>query len=143
MREVDACHTLWLEPDSFRNFSLASPLLDEAFPDDRVVYCPHSYPFLMSGDRVEEWRDQLTDSYAGMRAEADSWGAALVVGEWGADPREPAQYPYIQAAQELAEDVGAGRAFWVWKEISQGFWGFYDRDGAIDAWTLRAEGAGI
>ena len=136
MREVNPDQPLWLEPDVSRNISLIAPLLPEPFPDDQVVYCPHTYP-LVSASTVEGWKNALRNSFLAMRNEADSWGAALHMNEWGANPVSPGSDAYIQAVQELSEEVHAGQAFWLWKENSQGFWGFFNYDAPSGQWNER------
>jgi len=136
MREVNPDQPLWLEPDVSRNISFAAPLLPAPFPDDQVVYCPHNYP-LGGATTLDGWKKLLHSSFLAMRTEADSWGAALHVDEWGANPVSPGSDVYIQAVQELAEEVHAGQAFWLWKENSQGFWGFFDFDAQTGSWSER------
>jgi endoglycosylceramidase len=141
MREANPRHPLWLEPDTFRNFTLASSLPAEPFPDDNVVYCPHMYPGLIGrrGDSVEDWVEQLTETFDLLRVEARAWGnAAVVVGEWGDDPRRAEAPFYWRAIDRLTDDRGFGHAVWLWKENSQDSWGFFDFDEAADAWVPRA-----
>lgn len=141
MNDVGSSKPLWLEPDTIRNFTDRAPLRSTPWPYPQVVYCPHLYPFNVSLSTEAEWRAHLAPNLANMRAEADSWGAALVIGEWGGDPSGSGPFPYINVVQDLAEEGLMGQTFWLWKEISQGFWGFYDYDEGTDTWTLREEGA--
>lgn len=142
LRELDTRHTLWLEPDSLRNLELAAPERDVPFADSNVVYSPHLYPMTLRlhDPDAAAWREALTETVDGMVNEAESWGAALVVGEWGQHPGQPASFPYFGAVLDLFEARSIGHAFWLWKEDSQGSWGFFDRDPAADAWVPRGEG---
>jgi hypothetical protein len=78
-----------------------------------------------------------------MQEEADSWGAALVLGEWGIHPNSTKAENYIRAVNMLSNERHMGWAFWLWKEHTQGHWGFYDHsnndDGTI-SWSVRADG---
>jgi hypothetical protein len=105
-----------------------------------VVYCPHLYPRDAAASSVEEWRTLLLPNFRAMRAEADSWGGALVLGEWGIHPNDRSAPEYIQAVQSLSIEYGSGQAFWVWKENSQGSWGFFDFDEAAGSWLPREQG---
>lgn len=39
---------------------------------------------------------------------------------------------------ELQDDYLASSAYWLWKENSEGAWGFFDWDEPSDAWSERA-----
>lgn len=149
MRQENTVDPLWVEPDAIRNFALSAPVPPAPFLGSNVVYAPHFYPGLAGrrGSDVESWTRQIRASLEAMREEATAWGdAALVVGEWGADPRDPGTAAYAEAFLSVMDTLGGGHALWLWKENSQGFWGLFDhhpgRSGA-DAWTLRPEAARI
>jgi endoglycosylceramidase len=137
MRELDDRHMLWMEPDVVRNFGNSAPLLAEPFPDGNIVYCPHIYPMGVDASTYEEWKTWLDENFSNMKSEANSWGGALVVGEWGVHPDDAEAPGYIQAVQEAAEELSSGQMLWLWKEDSQGSWGFYDFDVATDNWVVR------
>lgn len=137
MRELDARHALWMEPGVIRNYVNSAPLLDEPFPDSNIVYCPHIYPSGVTASTYEQWKVWLVENYSNMKEEAHSWGGALVVGEWGTHPDSPEAEGYIRAQQEAAEELSSGQIYWLWKEDSQGSWGFYDFDPASQSWVLR------
>lgn len=141
MRALDDRHMLWMEPGVIRNYGISAPLLDEPFPDNNIVYCPHIYPLGIGATTYEDWRTWLTANFSNMRAEANSWGAALVVGEWGTHPDAPESEPYIQAMQDTADEFSSGQMLWLWKEDSQGSWGFYDFDTTTESWVLRDSAA--
>ncbi|MCB1703649.1 MAG: cellulase family glycosylhydrolase [Halioglobus sp.] len=137
LRELDERHLLWLEPGVVRNYLHSAPLLEQPFPDGNIVYCPHIYPSGVDASAYEEWKTWLDGNYSSMRVEADSWGAALVVGEWGTHPDSPEAEGYIRAQQEAATALASGQITWLWKEDSQDSWGFYDVDPASGEWILR------
>ena len=137
LRELDNRHMFWMEPGVVRNFGISAPLMSEPFPDGNIVYCPHIYPFNVDASTYEEWQTWLEANYRNMKAEANSWGAALVVGEWGTHPDSPESEGYIRAMQETADAFSSGQILWLWKEDSQGSWGFYDFDSATGSWVLR------
>jgi endoglycosylceramidase len=137
MRALDDRHMLWLEPDVVRNFGISAPLLSSPFPDNNIVYAPHIYPNGVKASTYEEWKLWLDENYRNMRTEANSWGAALVVGEWGTHPNSPESAGYIRAQQEAAETWSSGQVQWLWKEDSQGSWGFHDFDNATESWVVR------
>ena len=138
MRELDGRHTLWLEPDTSRNQLMWSPRRANSFPDDNVVYEPHLYPYDMSFETTGAWKEALAPSFDRMAAEAASWEAALVLGEWGTHPLGSGAVAYIEAVLALGDERLFGHAFWLWKERSQGWWGLFDYDSGTDAWTKRS-----
>lgn len=142
LRSIDTRHPVWLEPDSIRNITLEAPLLAEPFPDTNVVYQPHLYPMLVkpSENTADAWASELGATFDAMAEEADSWGAALVLGEWGQDPKNPESFPYFDAVNRLSEERAIGHAFWLWKENTQGNWGLFDYDASGDTWTERTAG---
>lgn len=140
-RAVNPDHPLWFEPDVWRNRFLSSPVPDVSpVDDDNIVYTPHMYPFVagVSADSYDGWRAALQASFTAMRTEARAWNnAALVVGEWGERPDSDAAEPYIRAVRDMVTELDGGETIWLWKEISQGFWGFYDQDPTTKAWIRR------
>ncbi len=137
MRALDDKHSLWMEPDVVRNFGNSAPLLSAPFPDSNIVYAPHIYPSGVQASTYAQWKSWLDENYSNMKTEANSWGGALVVGEWGAHPDSAQSEGYIRAQQEAAETWSSGQMLWLWKEDSQGSWGFYDFDEATDSWVVR------
>jgi hypothetical protein len=137
MRAVDDRHMLWLEPDVIRNYGNSAPLLATPFADSNIVYSPHIYPSGVAAATYTEWQSWLNENYRNMKAEANSWGGALVVGEWGIHPDSAQAEGYIRAQQEAAESHSSGQMLWLWKEDSQGSWGFYDTDATSGNWVVR------
>jgi endoglycosylceramidase len=142
LRDIDTRHTLWLEPDSSRNITLEAPLRDAVFPDGNVVYEPHLYPMIVKPEdnTADAWASVLQPTFDAMVEEAKSWGSALVIGEWGGDPKSPESIPYFDAVHRLADERTFGHALWLWKENSQGSWGLFDYDEKANTWTERTEG---
>jgi endoglycosylceramidase len=143
MREVNDRHAFWFEPDSLRNFSFKAAAPTAPLGDTNSVYAPHIYPRNSGLTTEADWQTAVGDGLTDTRAEADAWGSALFLGEWGADPKSAASRGYIQFITNSMDAVCAGHAVWLWKEISQGFWGFFDRSddaaaaGTPSEWTLR------
>jgi hypothetical protein len=141
MRAAGSRHTVWLEPDAQRNFSQTAPIRSEPFPDDQVVYCPHFYPGLVgiTADSVEGWKTRLTQTFDDLILETGSWGGALVVGEWGVDPLDPESVLYWEAVDQLSDERLFGHIYWLWKERSQGSWGFYTWLEEGERWEPRVD----
>jgi endoglycosylceramidase len=129
------------EPSSERNFFDKAPLATAPLGPG-TVYAPHTYKlaFANAGDvdqaRMTMTRDTLAPQNLNAREEADSWGAGLAFTEWGYDPQGIRADAYLTWQSELQDEVQASAFFWLWKEISQGSWGCFDRD-AAGAWTPR------
>jgi len=141
LRRLDARHALWMEPDSLRNNLLVSDRRDTPFPDPNSVYEPHLYPYMLHPENnVEAWTEALRATFRSMVEEAEASGSALYVGEWGTRPSSAEAFPYVRAVQRASDEVLAGQAFWVWKECSQGFWGFYDFDAGCTPAGERTDG---
>jgi endoglycosylceramidase len=149
LREINTHTPLWVEPDAIRNFTLSARVPSEPFLDDNLVYAPHFYPQLVGrqADSVEGWVNQIRESLEAMAREAEAWGnAALVVGEWGADPADPGTALYAEAFHQVMDTIGGGHALWLWKENSQGRWGLFDYveasgSGNGETWVLREDAA--
>ena len=142
LRERSPAALLWVEPDALRNFRLRSPAPAQPFLDEQVVYSPHFYPQLANrrADPELGWEPVIRPSLEAMVQEAKAWGqAALVVGEWGADPKDPQTAPYARTFQRVMDELGGGYALWLWKESSQGSWGMHDWDAATGQWSLRPD----
>lgn len=141
MREITPDKPLWVEPDALRNFRLSSPTPKGPFLDEHTVYTPHFYPQLTkSPDPQLGWEPIIRPSLEAMKVEAKAWGnAALVVGEWGADPLDPNTAEYAALFESIMDELGAGFVLWLWKERSQGYWGLFDFDEQTNAWTPRED----
>ena len=138
IRALDTKHTIWMEPDASRNFLLVSDA-PNGFEDSNTVYTPHMYPPFSDTSEWDsaKWIDELTYTYDRMLKEKEDWGAALVLGEWGANPRWDGSIPYIRASHSIFNQHLMGQSFWLWKENCQGFWGLYDHNEDDGSWTLN------
>lgn len=138
IRSVDTRHLIFFEPDVGRQLFERAPLAEAPFPDPSGVYAPHIYT-LSFGDpgnelaRVDDSR--LAPNIEAAAAEARSFEAPLFVGEWGIGPTATRNADYIALTYDLFDRFLAGAAVWLWKERSQGSWGFFDFDGG--AWVER------
>jgi len=74
-------------------------------------------------------------------AEAAGWGAPLLIGEYGIDPGAANADAWITAELDLQDAVCARHsAFWLWEELSGGYWGLFDGDSsdrAANDWRAR------
>jgi hypothetical protein len=116
------------EPDALRNLRDAAPVT-HPFPLDAAIYAPHLYTGIFSRGR-DNWADgnveALELSMAGARREADAHGAALLVGEYGIDPRAARALEWLGHVHRLFDEHLASAAFWVYEEYGEGQWGLYD-----------------
>jgi endoglycosylceramidase len=123
---------IFFEPPVFRNMTDSSPLAAAPFPTEGGVYAPHVYTGVGAGFTIAD----LEPSVANARAEADSWHTPLVIGEFGNGP-DAEGMRYVGLEYDLQDKYLASSALWLWKEISQGNWGFFDHDEATGAFTER------
>lgn len=125
------------EPDALRNLRDAAAVT-HPFPLDVSIYAPHLYTGVFSRGR-DNWADgnvlALELSMAGARREADAHGAALLVGEYGIDPRAPRALEWLGHVHRLVDAHAASAAFWVYEEYGEGQWGLYDAAGSPGAPT--------
>jgi endoglycosylceramidase len=142
IREVDDRHLLLFEPPGTRNFTERASLSREPFFDDGGVYAVHLYTFAFLADgasRLETLeREDLEPNVTRAALEAERWDVPMLVGEWGIGPGAPNMALYVRTMHELFDERFASAAVWLWKEQSQGSWGFYalEDDGT---WTERPE----
>lgn len=111
------------EPDSFRNLTDAAPV-NTPFPHANSLYAPHLYVDVFESSPGTT--EAIQDSVAGMVEEAEAHGAALWVGEFGADPKTEEGMRYIQDSLDSLDAARVGWAFWVYEEWGQGRWGLYE-----------------
>ncbi len=139
IRKVDPNRLLYVEPPGIRNLFDKVPPPNAPLTLAGVVYAPHVYTkvFTTGCDlacRNDFTIETLRPSNESARLEADGYAAPLFVGEFGFDPK--ARFAdYIGMQLDLQDESHASSAFWVWKESSEGAWGFFDRTGAD--WTER------
>lgn len=138
-RPADAGQLYHFEPSVFRNLKDKAPTAKRD-PWPGTVYAPHVYTLSFDGTDEEHQamtKETLRPSNESARAEADSWAAPLVVGEYGYDPKGIQADSYLRWQVELQDEYQASGFLWVWKEESQDSWGLFDHDDATGAWTER------
>jgi endoglycosylceramidase len=121
---VDARHLFIVEATLFGDF----PTLVERLRGPNVVYSPHLY----YGSLVSA--PLMSDSPAAIQArvweragEAASVPAPLWVGEMGIDHDQPGAAAYTDATLGALDALGAGWAWWQWRQ--DGGWGIRSGDG--------------
>lgn len=129
IREVDARHLLLFEPSATRNLTDLAPLSRVPFPDGGGIYAVHLYTFAFNGtdsDYESLTREDLEPNVTRAAREAASWDVPMLVGEWGVGPDRPNMELYVETMHELFDEHLASATVWLWKEESQGSWGFFD-----------------
>jgi len=134
---------VFFEPPALqRNLADASGTPGAPFPVEGAVYAPHVYTLSFIG--TDEQRESFTIATLrrGNRTAADEarrWGTPLFIGEFGYDPAGIRAADYYRMQLDLQDEVGASSAVCIWKEDSQGSWGFHDFEGVGEdgAWAPR------
>jgi endoglycosylceramidase len=134
---------VFFEPPALqRNLADASATPGAPFPVEGAVYAPHVYTLSFIG--TDEQRESFTIATLrrGNRTAADEaarWGTPLFIGEFGYDPAGIRAADYYRMQLDLQDEVGASSAVWLWKEDSQGSWGFHDFEGEGEdgTWVQR------
>jgi endoglycosylceramidase len=118
----------FLEPSSIRNLGGSSRLPTFSFPN--VVYAPHSYDRdAESGHGFDpSHRDAVIANLAGLAAEANGLGAALLIGEYGGMPKAPGIEAYMTAQYDGAGAAAAGTMYWSYDKSDS--YGLLDPSGA-------------
>ena len=129
------------EPSSTRNFFDKAPLGAGAIGPG-TLYAPHTYKLAFDGagsndaGRMTMTKDTVRPQVMNAVDEAQSWGAGLMITEYGYAPTGIRSDEYLTWQSELHEEAMASSFFWLWKEESQGSWGCFD--GSDEAtWTPR------
>ncbi len=142
IRARDPGRLLMFEPDVvYRDVFNRSETPSGVAPWGGGVYAPHTYPLAFGGTPAQLssfTTATLAPATVSARAEATAWGTPLLITEWGYGPSGVRATDYLQAMAANQESVMASEAFWLWKEESQGSWGFYDHDSTTGTWTERA-----
>lgn len=128
IHDVDPNRLVIWEPNSLRNLQDTTST-DGGLRQANDAYAPHLYPEIFSGRRdLWESRDpaRLVLSCDNARTEADEHDAPLVVTEFGNAPQFEHGLAWIERMQREMDRVRASRFFWVYEEILQGEWGFFD-----------------
>ncbi len=144
VRKADPARLIAFEPSATRNFTDRSTIPTTPLAHPGTIYAPHVYTKVFAMGCDDKCRDDFTidtlrTSNENARAEAEGWRAPLLIGELGFDPRSPRFGDWVAFQLELQDDVMASSAWWVWKENSEGSWGFYDWNAATDSWTERTQ----
>jgi len=142
VRAAAPAKLVFFEPSAIRNFTDGVPTAAAPFPSDGAVYAPHIYTFVFRPDPTALEQLQPADlegSVAAARAEATAWQTPLWAGEYGVGPTTPNADLWMGVENELFDRYLASRAFWLWKEQSQGAWGVYDWDATAGTWTERPQ----
>lgn len=102
----------FLEPGSSRNLGLPSHLPPFTEPD--IVYAPHAYdPAAESGEGFDPTRRAaILQNVTLLKGEADTLGAALVIGEYGGFAAHAGISEYMDAVFDASGSVSAGALYW-------------------------------
>ena len=139
IRRVDRRHLIVFEPDTIRNLTNQAPLPAAPFPVPGALYAPHIYTGVFDGLDFSSGNPALlAPSMERAANEAAAWGTPLLVGEYGIDPTSPVANRWITAELDLQDRLRAHSTFWLWKEISGGYWGLYDANGVERTSRTRA-----
>lgn len=139
IREVDDRHLILFEPAGQRNLTEMAPLARAPFPDDGGVYAVHLYTFAFTDSRARLEalsREDLEPNVVRASLEAERFGVPMLVGEWGIGPDAPNMALFVRTMHDLFDERFASATVWLWKEESQGRWGFFDQE-ADGSWTER------
>lgn len=142
IREVDDRHLVLFEPNVLRSTTEQAPVGPDPFLDDQGVYAPHLYTFSFSADTTPLETlsiDDLRPNVESATSEAAGWQTPLFVGEWGISPAAPNADLYVRSMYDLFDEGLVHSTVWLWKEPSQGRWGFYEHDDGSGTFTERPE----
>src|SRR5438876_170409 len=127
IRRVDGRHLIAFEPDTIRNFLNQAPIPADPFPVAGAIYAPHIYTDVFDGHDFSSGNPaELAPSMEHAAAEAAGWDAPLLIGEYGIDPGAANADAWITAELDLQDRLRAHSAFWLWEELSGGYWGLFD-----------------
>ena len=139
IRRIDRRHMIVFEPDTIRNLTNQAPLPAAPFPLPGALYAPHIYTGVFDGLDFSSGNPALlAPSMERAANEATAWSTPLLVGEYGIDPTSPVANRWITAELDLQDRLRAHSTFWLWKEVSGGYWGLYDVNGVERTSRTRA-----
>ncbi|MFE3185614.1 cellulase family glycosylhydrolase [Streptomyces violascens] len=137
IRKVDRDSWIFVEPEAVStNWGLPSALPYLADPrgdgpEARIAYAPHLYPLPMdlgggyTGD-AEKWVDRTLASWREQTEKtAERLGAPVLIGEYGLDATLPGALRYVAKVRAMADDMGAGTAYW---SNDPGSWAPWDQN---------------
>lgn len=135
VRDVKPKWVAFLEPASSRNLGLPTGLLVPSFKD--VVYSPHSYDRDAEGGKGFDpsHRDLVLENAAKLKDEAKALGAALWIGEYGAQTNSPGVTEYMTAEYDGFAAAAAGSTYWSY---SMGGYGALNPDRSEKAELMSA-----
>ena len=81
-----------------------------------LIYSPHFYTGTLVPPKFTGDRSRLNAEMALRQREADQLSAALWVGELGDDHNAPYGPEWADAVLDSADDLGAGWAWWQWRQ---------------------------
>lgn len=140
IRAVDARHLLLFEPAAYRNLTERGPRAAAPFADPGGLYAVHLYTLSFADPRMEldtVTRERLEPNVTRALAEAAGYEVPMFVGEWGIRPDSPGSAAYVRFMYELFDEHFTSSTVWLWREQSQGSWGFYDWDETTGEWSER------
>jgi endoglycosylceramidase len=132
---------LFFEPDAVRNF-LDRATVAGPFPEPNSAYAPHIYTGVFTGNWTPDDAGRLEMSIDNAVAEADAYGSALLVGEFGNDPNTELGRQWLDVAFVKMDAVAVSWALWLYEERSQGRWGLFEADGEEARGAIRADVVG-
>ncbi|WP_055698261.1 cellulase family glycosylhydrolase [Streptomyces silaceus] len=124
IRTVDRDRWLLVEPSAIGanwGFATGLPRLDDPRGDGekaRIAYAPHLYPLPMDlgGGYTGDTKGQVDASLRAWREQTERTarrlGAPVVIGEFGLDVGLPGAMEYVEKVQRMADEMGAGIAYW-------------------------------
>lgn len=126
----------FIEPASSRNLGLATGLAAPTFGNR--VYSPHAYDRDAEGGKGFDpaHRDAVLENIARLGEEAKAMGAALWVGEYGAQTGTPGVTEYMTADYDGFGAVAAGSTYWQYGR--GGGYGVLEEDGSEKAELMAA-----
>lgn len=136
LRQVDQKKIVFFEPSVLRAMSQSAPT-NGAFPDPLAAYAPHIYTYMSEPELADLTKDELVPNVTNAVKEAKEWQTPLFVGEWGLSAKYENGPEYLRYTLELFDANNVSATVWLWKEASQGQWGFFDWDEATDTYTER------
>jgi endoglycosylceramidase len=112
VREAKPSALAFVEPASSRNLGLTSHLPPFTEPD--IVYAPHCYDGNAEGGNGFDpsHRDAILQTVKGLRDEASTLSAALVLGEYGGMTNTPGIFDYMDAVYDAAAAQLGGAVYW-------------------------------